>query len=190
MTMSLRLIAAVAALCLSMAVSAQVPINDRTINHWLDSLDAMNSWSKSNPEKQAMLDEMDEQMDAQGPDSFSADMMIQQMKAAGVYQEAIGILRKHGFDSPDLWADYHMRLIKAVMSLQMDSHQMGSQMQAQMDEIRNSPSLSEEQKAQMMAMMESTMGMMKPMFQAPEADRQAVKPHVDRIMERLDRMGD
>ncbi len=55
------------------------------------------------------------------------------------------------------------------------------EMEAALAEMENSPHMTAEQKAQMRAMMEGAMGAMQSASNAPAADIEAVRPHVEAL---------
>jgi hypothetical protein len=162
----------------SFANAAQA-LTDKQIQQWLNSIDAIQQWA----EKQEGLDD---KMPENTNEMFSAEAMVAQLKSAGLYNDAENIIQDNGFDSPEQWANIQMKIIKAMISLEMDKENVNaSEIQAQLDKIKNNPSISAEQKEMMINMMQSSMGMMEQMSNAPEADKIALKPFLPQIKKKL-----
>lgn len=166
-------------LLIASTAQAEQPLTNQQIEQWLSSIDSIQKWAESN---EALQDES-----AQGPnDSFSADMLINQLKAANLYDEAEDIIQENGFDSPEQWADIQMRIIKSMISLEIEKENVDADVQAQLDQIKNNPSIPDEQKEMMMNMMQSSMKMMESMSNASPADKAAIKPYIQQIKQKLD----
>lgn len=158
---------------------AEQPLTNQQIEQWLSSIDSIQKWAESN---EALQDDP-----TQDPnDSFSADMLINQLKAANLYDEAEDIIQENGFDSPEQWADIQMRIIKSMISLEIEKENINADVQAQLDQIKNNPSIPDEQKEMMMNMMQSSMKMMESMSNASPADKAAIKPYIQQIRQKLD----
>jgi len=169
-------------LLLSVSAQAEQPLNDKIINSWLSSLDALEAWSKKHEEAFSKLEENDQD------NGMSPESMIAELKAAGLYSDAAALLRKYGFKSPEDWADVQVRIMKAVMSLQMEAEAQHTDMQAEIEKIRKNSDIPAEYKEQMIAMMESSKKMLEEMSNAAPEDKAAVKPHLDKIISRLEQM--
>jgi hypothetical protein len=122
---------------------------------------------------------------AQGPPDMFAGALTE-MKASRGYGEFLAILRKHGFDDAEQWADVSGRVMAAFLSIKMGAAM--PQMQAQIEQARKqieaNPSLTREQKQVMLERMQASMGMMRS-SQASAADIATVQPHaaaIERIM--------
>jgi len=155
-------------------------LTGKQVQQWLNSIDAIQQWA----EKQEGLDD---KMPENTNEMFSAEAMVAQLKAAGLYNDAKNIIQDNGFDSPEQWADIQMKIIKAMISLEMDKENVNAkEIQAQLDQIKNNPSIPAEQKEMMINMMQSSMSMMEQMSNAPEADKAALKPFLPQIKKKLD----
>lgn len=160
--------------------NAEQALTSKQIQQWLNSVNTIQQWA----EKQEGLED---KMPANTNDVFSAEAMIAQLKEAGVYNDAKTIIQDNGFDSPEQWASIQMKIIKAMISLEMDKENVNaSEIQAQLDQIKNNPSIPAEQKEMMINMIKSSMGMIEQMSNAPEADKKALKPFLPQIKKKLD----
>ena len=165
-------------LIFSSFAQAEQPLTKQTIEQWLNSIDQIQSWAESN---EALLEDSAEIPD----DVFSAEIMINQLKAANLYDEAEDIIQENGFDSPEQWADIQMRIMKAMISLEIEKEKLSGEIQAQLEQIRNNPHISDEQKQMTLNMMESSMKMMESMSNASPADKAAIKPYLQQIQQKL-----
>lgn len=157
---------------------AEQPLTKQTIEQWLDSIDAIQTWAEK---QDALQDSPTEDPN----NSFSPDILINQLKAANLYDQAEDIIQDNGFDSPEQWADIQMRIVKSVISLEMDKENVNTDVQAQFDKIQNDPSIPDEQKQMMINMMQSSMKMMENISNASPADKAAIKPYIQQIKQKL-----
>lgn len=128
----------------------------------------------------------------QWPDTDSEDMKsmpdmsrlfsdgVEKMKDYPAYDQFEDMVENHGFDSPEQWALVGDRVFHAMMAIEMkgENPNMSQDMADAMAEIENNPDMTAEQKAQMKAMMSGAMGMVKSATNAPQADINAVRPHM------------
>lgn len=161
---------------------AEQPLNETVINNWLNSLDALEAWSKKHEEAFSKLEDNDQD------NGLSPEAMIAELKAAGLYSDAESLLRKNGFKSPEAWADVQVRIMKAAMSLQMEAEAQNTDIQAEIDKIKSNPDIPAEYKEQMIALMTSSQQMLKSLSNASAEDKAAVKPHLEKILMRLEQM--
>ena len=93
------------------------------------------------------------------------------------------LVQDHGFGSLEEWAATGDRIFQAWMAIEMAEQKPAArqEMEAALAEMENSPHMTAEQKAQMRAMMEGAMGAMQSASNAPAADIEAVRPHVEAL---------
>ncbi|MFD2230992.1 hypothetical protein [Alkalimarinus sediminis] len=168
-----------AGLLLASLAQAEQPLTQQNIEQWLNSIDSIQQWAEG---QEALEDNPAEEVN----DTFSADMLINQLKAANLYHEAEDIIQKSGFDSAEEWADIQMRIIKSMIALEIEKENVDVDVQAQLDQIRNNPSIPDEQKEMMINMMQSSMKMMESMSNASPADKAAIKPYIEQIRQKLE----
>ena len=108
---------------------------------------------------------------------------VDKMRGYETYDRMEAIVEDHGFDSMEEWGATGDRVFQAWMAIEMENQhpEMAREMAGVMDEINNNPNLSEAQKAQMREMMGGATSAMETARQAPEADKQAVRPHMDTL---------
>ncbi len=113
---------------------------------------------------------------------------IEDMKTYPVYKEFEKIIKKHGFSSTEQWASVGDRVFHAMMAIEMKAENpaMGQEMAEAMAELDNNPHMTAEQKEQMKAMMSGAMGVIQSASNAPAADINAVRPHMDTLRTFMD----
>ncbi|MDX1599457.1 hypothetical protein [uncultured Marinobacter sp.] len=135
------------------------------------------------------FDQLNEQMQGSRNPSDMPDFSsifsdsVNQMRGHEAYNRMEDIVKNNGFDSMEDWGATGDRVFQAWMAIEMeDQHpQMAREMAAAMDEINNNPNLSEAQKEQMRSMMGGATAAMESARQAPAADKQAVRPHMQAL---------
>lgn len=117
-----------------------------------------------------------------GAGNWMADS-ISTMKGHEIYREFETIVASHGFSSPEQWGQVGDRILKAVMALSMGQHASGmeQQMEEALRELENNPNLTPEQKQMMKRSMTSGLSQMKSLSDAPPADIEAVRPHMEKL---------
>ncbi|UZE96043.1 hypothetical protein [Alkalimarinus alittae] len=165
-------------LFIASAVHAEQPLTKQAIEKWLSSIDSIQAWSDS-------VEVLQDDSSDDAEDSFTVDGMLNQLKAANVYDEAEDVVQKGGFDSLEQFADIQIRIVKAMMSLEIDKGYAGGEIQAHLDQIKNNPHISEEQKAMAMNMIQSSIDMAKSMANSSPADKAAIKPYIQQIQQKL-----
>ena len=162
-------------------------LTDQTIQSFIDSLKAL----------QSMESELEELTDDMSTDHEPGDMpdfsrvlssSVEQIKGHEVYERLEDTVQAHGFDSAEQWSRIGDRIFQAWTALEMGDQagQVNQEMQKAMAEIDNNPHLSEAQKQQMRNMMGGAVSAMQQAADAPEADKQALRPHMDALRTALD----
>lgn len=157
-------------------------LTDQTVRSFITSLEAL----------QGMEDKYDDlpgNLAGENADIEMADMSrmfssaIEKLKGHPVYNDLKGVIRQHGFASPEQWGATGDRIFNAWAALEMSQHsgQMNQGMARIMEEMENNPDISEAQKQQMRDMMGSTMSAMDHLKDVSEADKQAVRPHLEAL---------
>lgn len=103
---------------------------------------------------------------------------VEQMEGTPAYDEFEAVVEKRGFDSLESWASVGDRVFAAMMAIDMKKEGAGQEMAEAMAEIENDPNMSEQQKAQMRAMMGAALSITKMADDVPTADIEAVRPHL------------
>lgn len=166
-------------------VTAQAEtLTDQTIRSFISSLETLQGTENE-------FDEMTEELSAErsGDDAKMPDMSrmlsssIERMKGHDMYNQLEDVVEQHGFANPDAWAKTGDRIFHAWSALEMgeQSDTMNQEMAKAMEEINNNPHMSEAQKQQMRDMMGGAMSAMETASNAPEADKRAVRPHLNEL---------
>lgn len=158
-------------------------LSDQTISSFIDSLKAAEQLSS---EFEDLSDDMDSQNDGTMPDfSRIFSDSLKELEGHQAYGQLEDLVQNHGFNSLEDWAATGDRIFQAWMAIEMEQQNPGArqEMDAAMAEIENNPNMTAEQKAQMRAMMQSAMGAMESASNAPPADVEAVRPHVEALRE-------
>lgn len=158
-------------------------LSDQTISSFIDSLKAA---EQLEPEFEDLSDDMDSQNDGTMPDfSRIFSDSLKELEGHQAYGQLEDLVQDHGFGSLEEWAAAGDRIFQAWMAIEMEQQDPAArqEMDAAMAEIENSPHMTAEQKAQMRAMMQSAMGAMESASNAPPADVEAVRPHVEALRE-------
>jgi len=158
-------------------------LSDRVISSFIDSLKAAEQLSS---EFDDLSDEMDAPNDGSMPDfsSMFSDS-LRELEGHQAYGKLEDLVQDHGFGSLEEWAATGDRIFQAWMAIEMEQQNPAArqEMDAAMAEIENSPHMTAEQRAQMRAMMQSAMGAMESASNAPPADVEAVRPHIEALRE-------
>ncbi len=173
------LVALAFALCaLSLPASAK-QLDEATITQWINSVIPIQNWAKSHQEAFTKANK------SKSPD-MSTKGMVDSLRAAGLYKEAAIEMKKHGFKTPEDWAETQHQVIQAMMSLQMDAQPENAfNPKEQLAKITNNPNIPAEQKAKMVQIIETTAKMMEDAKKVNSADKAAVKPHMQEIMMKM-----
>ncbi|WP_369602151.1 hypothetical protein AAIA72_04015 [Hahella sp. SMD15-11] len=154
------------------------PLTGDIITRWMDSQESVMAWSARH---EAELSKYDSQ-EARNPLDMTAEQMLAPVHAAGLYDDLKGVLGKAGFSSPEQWSDISMRIARAAMALEfekMEAERGG--LDAQLQEVDRQAGLSAEQKQMIKQNLQQSYAMMASMAKAPEADKAALRPHMDAL---------
>lgn len=135
------------------------------------------------------FDQLNEEMPGSGNPSEMPDFSsifsdsVTKMRGHEAYNRMEDIVEDNGFDSMEEWGATGDRVFQAWMAIEMENQhpEMVREMAGAMDEINNNPHLTEAQKEQMRAMMGSATSALESASKAPEADKQAVRPHMEAL---------
>ncbi|WP_286221475.1 hypothetical protein [Marinobacter apostichopi] len=150
-------------------------------------LASLNAAQALEPELEAIQDEMEASTmegNTEAPDFariFSET--VRNMEGQPVYDRLEDIVQEHGFSDLQQWSQTGDRIFQAWMAIELQEQNPQAQQEIAeaMAEIENSPHMTETQKAQMRAMMEGAMGAMESAKNAPPADIEAIRPHLDEL---------
>lgn len=129
---------------------------------------------------------------AAGPRDEVFAGVLEEMKAAGAYDDFSALVRQHGFSGPEEWVGAANRIMMAYAVMAAEDAQGGGRMDEnvaqQLEEARRqieSSDMPADQKQMALSQIEAMAGQMK-MFEVSEADRGAVRPYMaelDKIVE-------
>lgn len=180
----LRSIAVSALLFLLPLLSAHSQAETLTGQRVAAFIDSVQAAERLAPEFEELERQMDSQSDDTMPDfSRIVSQSVEQMKGHETYDRLEDVVQNHGFDTLEDWGATGDRVFQAWMAIEMEEQSPAArrEMDAAMAEMENSPHMTAEQKAQMRAMMESAMGAMQSASNAPAADMEAVRPHLQAL---------
>ncbi|MCL7942525.1 hypothetical protein [Marinobacter sp. ATCH36] len=157
-------------------------LTDQTVRSFISSLEDL----------QTMEDEFEDLTEDLSAEEEAAEMpdmsrifssSVEQMKGHDMYNQLEDVVQQHGFSSPEQWGQIGDRIFHAWSALEMgqQSGQVNQEMARAMEEIDNNPNMSEAQKQQMREMMGGAMSAFEQAASAPEADKQAVQPHMEAL---------
>ena len=174
------LLTVVCLLALSPLLAHAEPLTDQKIRSFISSLEQL----------QGMEDEFEELNEDLATEEDAAEMpdmsrlfssSVEKMKGHEMHDRLEKVVHQHGFDGTEQWGRIGDRIFHAWSALEMgeQSGQVDQEMAKAMAEIDNNPNMSEAQKQQMREMMGGAMSAYKQAANAPEADKQAVRPHLE-----------
>jgi len=104
-------------------------------------------------------------------------------KSQEMRNKYLNILKRHEFADPNEWQETVMRVFNAygAYKVQQQSPEMAAQMRQAMAQIENNPSLTDQQKQQLLQMMQQSNQSVRAFVDASSADVKAVKPFVAEI---------
>lgn len=175
-------------LCALIPLSVQAQtLTDQTIRSFIDSLKTLQSM-------EGEFDDMTEELSADNGNAEMPDMSrifsssVSQLRGHEAYDRLEDVAQDHGFANAQQWSQVGDRIFQAWTALEMGDQapQVNQEMQKAMAEIDNNPHLSEAQKQQMRNMMGGAVSAMQEAANAPEADKQALRPHMDALRKTLE----
>ncbi|MBK1734158.1 hypothetical protein CKO15_02445 [Halorhodospira abdelmalekii] len=170
-----------ALLAVTVAAGEAHALDDRTIDRWLGSMQALQEWGDEQEDLDEMLEEDD--VDFSHPGEIDFEAMFREL--AGEHPEIGNIIRDHGYSNSDEWARDGGRIMRATIAVQAGGVQ--PEMERALRELEEQPHLSEQQRAQIRSQMEQQMGAFGGLVDdVPESDLEAVKRRQDDILRVLD----
>ena len=156
----------------------QEALNKKLIENWIGAQEELSVWSKKYEDK---IEKYENNAMPNTPNDLLAPL-----KQAGLYKEFRSKIKKYGFDNPESWASYTLRIFNAVTASQMQGAMQNINIKEQIAQIEKSEYMNEEQKQQMISSLKTSLASLEQMRQAPAADIAAIKPYIGRIMSVLD----
>ena len=177
---------AVLLLLVSGAYAHASSLPDATIKNFIASMEAVQVL-----EDEYDMDEFDEEgdlySDEDGVPEKPMSESIARLKGHEVYGKLREVVQQHGFSDVASWAQVGDRIIKAWFAIEMreESPEMRSELDRAIREIEESPHMTDHQKQEIIQQMRQSMTFMEAMADAPEADIDAVRPHLDELRSAL-----
>lgn len=168
-----------AALTLAPLPAQARDLSEQTIRAFVDTMKAAESLE---PEFEALAEDMAADEESEMPDfAHIFSDTLASMEGEPAYDRLEDIAQEHGFSDLQEWGTTGDRIYRAWMAIEMEQQNPAAQQEvaSALEEIENSPHLTESQKAQMRAMMENAMSAMESAKNAPREDIEAVRPHLD-----------
>lgn len=164
--------------------SGEPHLTEDQVERFIESMAEVRTWADDADE----LAEMEIDPGAEGiTKPFSS--ALQHMQAQGGLSGLETIVHDHGFESIDQWGRVGDRVVRAFMALEIEREHPDAkaELQEARREIEANPDIPEAQKEQLLQMLEQTAGAMMAMVEdVPEADRDALRPHMPRLRETLE----
>lgn len=159
-------------------------LSDRTITNFIASLSELNTMEE---EFEVLTEDLDHSDDAPAMPDFEhiVSSSLREVRGHPAYDKLAGVVKRYGFNTPELWAQVGDRIFRAWMAIEMDTQESGTnqEMMDALAELENNPDIPQAQKEQMKAMLGGTLLAMQQASNAPQADVNAVRPHVDALRE-------
>lgn len=158
---------------LSPSLAAQ-PLTDTQINRFIASFEAL-------AEIESVHEAFEEMGDEQaGSEAIFFSDVLDSFKQHPSYADFKRVIRRHGFRSGEEWASLSDRIIKAMITHEINASrpQIEAEMEEMLRELRNNEHLSAEMKEQFERQARSQLSQMNEMWSAPEGDVRAIQPHI------------
>ncbi len=116
------------------------------------------------------------------PDSDSAGLAAY-LKSNNAHNKAERIVKKHGFQS---WVDWNAKFIRvmqvyAAAKMKSTHAEQQPQIERQIQEIRNNPDMSPEQKEYALSILNMSKGLLQGVMMASEQDINVMQPYVEKF---------
>lgn len=131
--------------------------------------------------------ELDAEEEMKMPENPMSDS-LERIRGHEIYGRIQNVVRDHGFSDAEEWANVGDRVFRAYISLDLEDEKpaMRAEMEDALREIEENPHMSDHQKTQMKQMIENVMSSVEEMTDAPEADTDVVKGHMDELRQLLE----
>lgn len=155
---------------------------------WLDSMQSLDSWSEAHPKEIELLRQRTQEQAKSHPKTKNMPSFVDSIsavKGTEVEPQLNALLSQHGFSNIDQWATVGDRVMAAYMELSMDGRDIKGDMEKQLQQIKNNPSIPQQQKQMLEQQMQQMLKMFENRRKASAEDVAAIKP----IASRFDKMG-
>ncbi len=171
-------------LVLAIPAVARDVLDRTTIERWMQSMEALETWATENNIEDDLYND---------DDMLDLDFQRIYRDAVRKYPQVEPIVRRHGFRDGQQWADISARVMQAFLSLEMKEGQgeMDAMMAQALMELERNPNLDPEQREMIRQQLGAGQQLMQGLqADVPEADLRAVesmRPQLRQLMESLDR---
>ncbi|TVV42106.1 MULTISPECIES: hypothetical protein [unclassified Thalassolituus] len=162
-------------------------LTEKDVKHWMEAMPALENWLDQHE------DQLPEEDFSAGESSIDAmfNKGIEQLKAAGLYDDFSKQVKAGGYKNIEHWAEISRRVTMGYMALEMENEQVSlSQLEAQLEQIRQSEGMPAEQKMMMEQMMGASLMMMRAVENVSEQDKSAVRPFRQQLADQFAESGD
>lgn len=164
-------------LFLVQAHAQSVELTGDVIDRWLESQPALQTWAMEHKDQLEPYESTDELSDLKSPDN-----MLRSLRESGLYQDAATIMGNYGFKNPEEWAEVSIRTIKAYLANELEGRETDIEMlRSQLAALEKDEQVPQPQKDAMLQALRGNLAMVELVQSAPETDRQAIKPHMEKI---------
>ena len=124
-------------------------------------------------------------MDKLNPEIIQSPFLTatKEIKASKAYNEYLDVIKSQGFSSAEQWGQIGDRIYRAFAAIKLEKDMpsdMDQQMAKAMAQMKSS-GISSEQQQMMMDMMSASQQALKQFENVPQADKDAVRPHMKAI---------
>lgn len=168
----------------SVAVLAQeAPLTDKAVTSYIQSLKEMEGLS----EKINQEDTDDATAMAELWLKGDSQEIAQHLQSKDYYPELRSAIEKAGFSDVTDWVNIAQRVTNAFMALELDEQggDVAAQMEAGLEQIRNSTQLTDDQKEALIAQLKNSQKQLARIEEVSQADRQAVQPHMEALRQQF-----
>ncbi|QFS85428.1 MULTISPECIES: hypothetical protein [unclassified Marinobacter] len=175
------IIIALALIALTLAPQAQArDLTEKTVRSFIDSLGAAETLAEDHKEfLDALEAEREENMDF----SILFSDSLKDIEGHAMHGQLEKLVKRYGFSSLEQWGQTGDRVYQAWAALEIDEQGGAAEydMQQALAEIESNPHMTEEQKTEVRAMLQSATSAMSAARSAPESDKRAVRPFMDEL---------
>jgi len=158
--------------------NTEQPLGAKQIQMWLNSSDAIQEWTQKQESLRKGISE-------KPGVSLTVNSMMEKLKTANVYDKAQKVIKGEGFDSAEQWAALQLRIVKAMVTLDMISSNRISRAESKLQEIKRNSSMNDKQKSKRISIIQTNIELMNRMANAPEADKKAIEPYLSKIKQKF-----
>lgn len=162
-------------------------LTTKEVEKWIKESPALQQWVQQNEEA---LDEVDDEEEP----TFEADKLIERsikkLKDAKLYDQLNARVRNAGYKSVEDWVDLSQRISVSYLGVMLETQtNTRKEIEAQLAQLKTMK-MPAEQKEMMENMLKSSLNMLTSVEKASAADKNAVRPYMQKLTEIYDDRGD